>query len=95
MKNLIVLSLIITAATACRSDKTKADEAVQEYMHSVPGATRAECTDSDTDHDGYCSCTIFRGSGDPLPVQCGCERFCVFNCARGCKYTPFAGGGRR
>lgn len=89
--------LILLFALACcsRTDTAKANSSAHEYMRDVPGATGAQCADTDSDGDGYVSCTIFRGSADPLPIQCGSEKWCVWNCASGCKYTPFLGGARR
>lgn len=93
MSKLIAIALALAFA-GCKADTAAANKSAQEYMKNVPGATGYECTASDSDRDGYCSCTIFRKDQDPLPVTCGCERFCVWNCADGCKYVPFAGGAR-
>lgn len=90
MKRLVFL-LAMLGGCQCSAPE-EARKSATAYMLNIPDATRVECADRDTNHDGYCSCTVFRGSAEPLPIECGCERFCIWNCARGCKYVPFAGG---
>ncbi len=89
MKHLI----LVLALVACANTKPEeANRAAAEYVTRIPGATSFECAKQDTNSDGYCSCTVFRKDADPLSIECGCERWCIWNCARGCKYTPFKGG---
>lgn len=87
----IALILALCAFPACdTTDHAAANQSAKEFMSNIPGATGVQCADQDTDNDGYVSCTIFRGSADPLPIQCGSQKYCI-NCSRGCKYIPFKG----
>lgn len=86
MKTMIALLIALTACT--RTDPAEADRAAAEYMHNFPGATSVSCARTDSDGDGYCSCTVFRGAEEPEQIQCGCEAICIWNCVRGCKYEP-------
>lgn len=90
----LAFAIALFAGCQCSAPE-EARKSAGEYIHKIPGATSVECADRDTNDDGYCSCTVFRGSADPLPIECGCERFCIWNCARGCKYVPFAGGAKK
>ena len=91
-KILIILVLLLSACD--RTDHEAANRAAQEYMTHIPHATSVECADQDTDGDGYVTCTVFRGDLEPMPIQCGSEKYC-YNCARGCKYVPFYGGSKK
>lgn len=87
MKKLLAsLTLLVACSTA---DIGRARKYAEDFAKNVDGATGVDCNDSDSDNDGYVSCTVFRKGMDPLPLSCGAERFCVFNCASGCKVTPF------
>lgn len=72
---------------ACSSaDVGKAEKAAKEYAQNVPDATgKVTCVASDSDGDGYVSCTVFRTKGDPVAIECGSQKFCACNCAKGCK----------
>ena len=86
------IAIVCMALVACaRTKPEEANKAAAEYIKRVPGATGYECAATDSDDNGYCSCTVFRGEQDPMAIECGCERWCIWNCARGCKYVPFAG----
>lgn len=89
-----ILAAALFMAGCSRTDSEAANKAAQEYATHFKNVTGVECANVDSDHDGYVSCTLFRGSEDPLPIQCGAEKYCLWNCARGCKYTPFAGGSK-
>lgn len=93
----LITILIILACACARTDPAAAPAAAADYIKHIPGATGYECAATDSDGDGYCSCTVFRGSDEPMQIQCGCERICIWNCARGCKYVPSVKiqGGRR
>lgn len=87
MKTLTILLLL--SATACqRTDVAAANTSAAEFAKHVPGATGTLCAEVDTDGDGYVSCTVFRSGDEPMQIQCGSQRICLFNCARGCKYEP-------
>lgn len=86
MKKLLFASLFIVACT--RVDSDKVDTYAQEYAKHFPGSTGVECAKSDTDGDGYVTCTVFMGNEEPISIQCGAEKWCVANCAEGCKYVP-------
>lgn len=74
--------------TACSNTNLgAANAAAEDFVKRMPEATGFSCADQDTDGDGYVTCTVFRRGLDPIPIQCGSERYCV-NCARGCKYVP-------
>ncbi len=81
----IIISMIIGTLSGCRADHEKAVKAANEYKANIPGATGVSCVATDSDKDGYCSCTIFRGESDPLAVECGCQSWCWINCTAGCK----------
>jgi hypothetical protein len=80
--------LVIALAACSHADADKAKREAQDFMQHIDGATSVECNDTDSDGDGYVSCTVFRKGDDPLPISCGAEKWCVANCATGCKYTP-------
>lgn len=84
-----VIAVSFLALIACnRTDKAAADTAAEEFITHVDGAQSVLCADTDTDGDGYVSCTVFMGKGvEPMQIQCGSEMYCI-NCARGCKYEP-------
>ena len=83
MRHLIFIAMTLTA---CATSKPEAAEkAAREYAEHFDDANGIECAQRDTDSDGYCACTVFRRDHDPVRIDCGCERFCVWNCARGCK----------
>lgn len=87
MRNLIACVLFIAACAKTNPEAAKS--AMAEYVTHFPDVTSWECADVDSDGDGYCSCTAFRKDGaEPYQIQCGCERLCIWNCARGCKYVP-------
>lgn len=89
MTKLIVIVSLVLSVGCNRTDKAAADSAAQEYIKHIEGATSVVCADTDTDGDGYVSCTVFMGKGEePMQIQCGSEMYCVNNCARGCKYEP-------
>ncbi len=71
-----------------RTDPEAASSAAEEFVRHIPDATGVECAQTDSDGDGYCSCTVFKGREEPMQIQCGCQAVCVFNCVRGCKYQP-------
>jgi len=87
MKRAIACMIMALMASCVRTDTEAANRAVKEFQQNFPDATGSTCAATDTDGDGYCSCTIFRGKEVPLQVQCGCEKFCIWNCAVGCKYV--------
>ncbi len=86
---------LLTCLFACHhADVADARKQAEAFAKKIPGATEVQCTDSDSDGDGYVSCTVFRGSDDPLPIQCGAENWCVSNCAHGCRIAV-PGTGRK
>jgi hypothetical protein len=94
MKTTIAAILIMAACH--NADVASARKQAEEFAKEIPGAVRVQCNDSDSDGDGYVSCTIFRGSNDPLPIQCGAENWCVTNCAHGCRLAiPTTKGGSK
>lgn len=88
-----ILGLTLFAGTGgcgklVSSNKAAATEAAHAYAKKLPPTDKAanvECTDQDTDGDGYCSCDVFKGES-VYTLDCGCERFCIA-CTRGCKLT--------
>lgn len=83
MKKIILLFAL--SLLGCKHDHEAATKSAKEFARKVPDATgEVECARKDTDSDGYCACTIFRKSAEPLRADCGCEIMCV-NCAEGCK----------
>lgn len=84
----LFVGLSLLAIAGCRSDPAAARKSASEFVRHIPGQTGFECAETDSDGDGYCSCTVFRGDLEPMQIQCGCQNLCVWNCASGCKYTP-------
>lgn len=82
MRYILIAALVIGCHSA---DVGSARRQAQEFMKKIPGAVSVECNDTDSNGDGYVSCTIFRGSRDPVAIQCGAENWCVTNCASGCR----------
>lgn len=81
-----IVSVFVFAMIACSTaDVQKATKQAEEFAKHMPEATGVTCNDSDSDGDGYVSCTVFRGDKDPLALSCGAQRFCSCNCASGCK----------
>lgn len=81
----IVLVLFAIIGVGCGPDWKSAEKYAAEFSKNIPGARKVSCVRKDTDDDGWCSCTVF---GKQLTaIECGCERFCIFNCASGCKLT--------
>ena len=83
----VFLFTLIAAGTfiSCNPDWRGAEKYATEFSKDIPNARGVSCVRKDTDNDGWCSCTIF---GKQLTaVECGCERFCLFNCASGCKLS--------
>jgi len=88
MKKLIMIVALATLAACQRTDKAAADASAKEFIKNIDGAKSVVCADTDTDGDGYVSCTVFlQGNAEPMQIQCGSQTYC-FNCARGCKYEP-------
>jgi len=92
-KSLLFITTLIIACT--HADAQSADQQAREFIKHLPGATDVVCNDSDSDGDGYVSCTVFRGALDPLAISCGAENWCTFNCAKGCKLTPQGVGSKK
>ncbi len=88
-----MLMLCLVACT--HADINEARNEAKEFVKHFPNATGVECNESDSDGDGYVSCTIFRDGDDPLPIACGAENWCVFNCARGCKVLGLPSSNRK
>lgn len=82
------LALTLTLASCTFADVEKAKRFAQDFSKNIPGATGVDCNDSDSDGDGYVSCTVFRGDKEPIAISCGAENYCACNCAKGCKLTP-------
>ena len=80
---LLALTMVLTGCSS--ADVSDARKQAQDFMTKIPNAKSVECNDSDSNKDGYVSCTVFRTTGDPIGIQCGAENWCVFNCAHGCR----------
>ncbi|HSX22289.1 MAG TPA: hypothetical protein VLE97_05890 [Gaiellaceae bacterium] len=86
MKQLGMLVVLLALAAACHNaDVDEATKEANAYAKHFQNVTSVECNASDSDGDGYVSCTIFRADADPVPIACGAENWCVANCAKGCK----------
>jgi hypothetical protein len=79
-------ALLVTACS--HADPNKALQEAKDFVKNIDNATNVTCNDSDSDGDGYVSCTVFRKGADPLAISCGAENWCMTNCAKGCKITP-------
>jgi hypothetical protein len=88
MSKLIMIVSLLSLVACKTTDKEAADASAKEFIKNVDGAKSVVCADTDTDRDGYVSCTVFfAGDREPMQIQCGSETYCV-NCVRGCKYEP-------
>lgn len=87
MKKLLIAMFLALVVPACaKADPEKAEAAAREFAQNYPDFSgNVACTKADTDGDGYVTCTAFMKNGDEKRLECGAERFCIFNCARGCK----------
>lgn len=83
MKKLLIIFVVLAACH--HADVGKAKKEAAEYAKHFQNVTGVECNASDSDGDGYVSCTIFRSDADPVPIACGAENWCITNCAEGCK----------
>lgn len=83
-----LLPILLLLAACERTDVSAANSSAATFAKNIPNATGTTCADVDSDGDGYVTCTVFRGEQEPMQIQCGSERLCVWNCARGCKYEP-------
>lgn len=79
-----ILAAVVFSRTCDTSKPEEAQRAADDFARHVPGATGATCTQTDTDGDGYCGCTVFVKDAPPVAIECGCEGWCI-KCARGCK----------
>jgi len=85
----LMLAILASLCACSRTDVDAANKAAKAFVKNIDGATGVVCADTDTDGDGYVSCTVFMGKGvEPMQIQCGSETICINNCARGCKYEP-------
>ncbi|KKL88469.1 hypothetical protein LCGC14_1924370 [marine sediment metagenome] len=41
-----------------------------DWASRIENAKLVECVHHDSDYDGYVSCTVYRGSADPLYIEC-------------------------
>lgn len=81
MRVYLLASLLLAS---CSYDVGRAKQSAQEFSTNIPGATGISCVATDSNDDGYCSCTVFRGEKAPVALECGCETMCL-RCAEGCK----------
>ena len=74
------------AASCAKADPEKAEKAAKEYAKHIKGTTgEVSCARSDSDGDGYVTCTLFMEEGEPMGAECGAQKYCGCNCAEGCK----------
>lgn len=76
-------SILMIGCSASVPEEAK--KSASEFVQNTPNATSFSCASVDSDGDGYCACTVFMRDSSPFRIDCGCQRFCVWNCARGCK----------
>lgn len=78
-------AVVVSTSAACHAaDIGEARKQAAVFARKIPGFQSVECVDSDSDGDGYISCTVFRGDREPVAIKCGSENYCVSNCAHGC-----------
>ncbi len=85
---ILIVNISIVNISCVRTDRKAAQKSAEEFRKHLAGSSGVLCTDTDTDGDGYISCTVFMHNADPIQIQCGSEMWCIVNCARGCKYQP-------
>jgi len=88
MKTFVMILVLVGCHNA---DTTEAKKQADAFARKIPGFQSVECVDSDSNGDGYVSCTVFRGDRDPVAIKCGSENYCVNNCAHGCYLVVTAG----
>lgn len=83
---LITFATTATVFSGCvESDWRKAEKDAKEFASKIPNSTGdVSCAHRDTDQDGYCACSAFMKDGSVQPLECGCNRICLF-CVEGCK----------
>lgn len=83
------LFCVFTLLLACDTNKIPPEEAAKKFMADLEfGKVGASCTQTDTDHDGYVTCTISvdRGSDfTPLLATISCAP--LGTTTGGCKAT--------
>lgn len=77
--------VLVSTVGGCRdADWQRAEKAAQDYAKNIGGATgKVSCMKMDSDGDGYCRCNVFRLKKDPLEIECGCDKYCIW-CKEGC-----------
>jgi hypothetical protein len=89
---LVLCTAVVNVLGACHNaDIGEARKQADVFARKIPGFQSVACVDSDSDGDGYISCTVFRGDRDPVAIKCGSENYCVSNCAHGCHLVVTAG----
>lgn len=65
-------------------NRAYAEQEAQRYGQALypRQSIRAVCQSADTDRNGYVSCTMVVGSGDPMPIECA-NRYALRN--EGCR----------
>jgi len=86
MKHLMVAMVAMGLLAGCDPDWERAERDAKEFAAKIPGATReVSCAKGDSDGDGYCSCTVFMDDGSLQNIDCGCEKYALWNKKEGCK----------
>ena len=86
----------IAAAASCMSDGERARRAAErkhdlettakKFAAKIPGTTGdVSCVLSDSDQDGYVSCTVFMKSEKPIAIECMSPYATRWHKSAGCK----------
>lgn len=83
---LLGLGLAVFVMAGCSPEWQRAERDAKVFAQKIPGATGdVSCAKGDSDGDGYCSCTVFMEDGSMQNLDCGCEKYALWNKKEGCK----------
>lgn len=73
----VILILCVLGLPGCKDfverRRMKAEDNARVWVKNVPEYSgKFTCMNTDSDGDGYCSCTVFRIKQDPLAIECAC-----------------------
>lgn len=104
MKKLALVVLVILLAISCKMGKGDSEKYAREWAekHYSGQYKMIECQSSDSDDDGYVSCTVFFDDGsaeagnaprDPLAIECAHGHGNTWKCNKqeGCRMATGKG----
>lgn len=83
LKDLLFMAALLAFLFVPSCGKGDAEDHALEYARKLGNGYRTiGCTDTDSDDDGYVSCTIMHPDGGRSGIQCATG---IASCASGCK----------